>query len=69
MGMMVFGVLLVVVGLVLAFTDVLGLAELAQPLVYLGWICVALGIVLALVYAVSGRRRDVVIEREYRRPG
>lgn len=69
MGMMAFGILLVVVGIVLAFTNVLGLAELAQPLVWLGWICVALGIVIALVYAFSGRRRDVVIEREYRRPG
>lgn len=69
MGMMAFGILLVIVGLVLAFTNVLGLAELAQPIVWLGWISVALGLILALVYAVSGRRRDVVVEREVRRPG
>ena len=69
MGMMAFGILLVVVGLILAFTNVLGLAELAQPLVWLGWVCVAIGIVLALIYAVSSRRRDVVVEREVRRPG
>lgn len=70
MGMMAFGILLVVVGLLLAFTNALGLAELAQPFIWLGWICVAIGIVLALIYAFSARRdRDVVIEREYRRPG
>ena len=69
MGMMALGILLVVVGLILAFTNALGLAELAQPLVWLGWVCVAIGIVLALIYAVSGRRRDVVVEREVRRPG
>lgn len=70
MGMMAFGILLVVVGLLLAFTNALGLAELAQPLVWLGWVCVAIGVVLALIYAFSGRtRRDVVVEREYRRPG
>lgn len=70
MGMMAFGILLVVVGLVLAFTNALGLAELAQPLVWLGWVCVAIGVVLALVYAFSARRRDVVVERDYtRRPG
>jgi hypothetical protein len=70
MGMMAFGILLVVVGLVLAFTNVLGLAELAQPLVWLGWVCLAIGIVLALIYAFGARRRDVIVERDYtRRPG
>lgn len=69
MGMMAFGILLVLVGLVLAFTNVLGLAELSQPLIWLGWVCVAIGVVLALIYLVAGRRRDVVVEREYRRPG
>lgn len=70
MGMMALGIVLVVVGLVLAFTNVLGLAELAQPLVWLGWVCVAIGIVLALIYAFSARRAGTtVVEREYRRPG
>lgn len=70
MGMMAFGILLVIVGLLLAFTNALGLAELAQPLVWLGWVSVAIGVVLALIYAFAGRtRRDVVVEREYRRPG
>ncbi|HET6405094.1 MAG TPA: hypothetical protein VFH78_10640 [Candidatus Thermoplasmatota archaeon] len=69
MGMMALGILLVIVGLVLSFTNALGLAELAQPLVWLGWVCIAIGIVLALIYAFAGRRRDVVVEREYRRPG
>ncbi|HUR69717.1 MAG TPA: hypothetical protein VM370_10780 [Candidatus Thermoplasmatota archaeon] len=70
MGMLAFGIVLVLVGLVLAFTNVLGLATLSQPLIWLGWVCVAIGIVLALIYAFSGRRnRDVVVEREYRRPG
>jgi hypothetical protein len=69
MGMLAFGILLVVVGLVLAFTNALGLAALSQPLIWLGWVCVAIGVVLALIYAFSGRRRDVVVEREVRRPG
>lgn len=70
MGMMALGIVLVVVGLILAFTNVLGLAELAQPLVWLGWVCVAIGIVLALIYAFGARRTGgTVIEREYRRPG
>lgn len=70
MGMMTLGVVLVVVGLVLAFTNLLGLAELAQPLIWIGWVVLAIGVVLALVsLATRGRRRDVVVEREYRRPG
>lgn len=69
MGMLALGIVLVLVGLVLAFTNVLGLATLAQPIIWLGWVCVAIGIVLAVLYFVGGaRRRDVVVEREYRRP-
>lgn len=68
MGMLAFGILLVVVGLVLAFTNVLGLAALSQPLIWLGWVCVAIGVVLALVYAFGARRRDVVVERDVRPP-
>lgn len=70
MGMMALGIVLVVVGLLLAFTNLLGLATLAQPLIWLGWLCLAIGIVLALVSLVAGRRREgVVVERHYRRPG
>lgn len=70
MGMMTFGILLVVIGLILAFTNALGLAALSQPLIWLGWVSVAIGVVLALIYAVTARSRDreVVVEREYRRP-
>lgn len=68
MGMLALGIVLVLVGLVLAFTNLLGLAALAQPIIWLGWVCVAIGIVLAIVYFVGAGRRDRVIEREYRRP-
>lgn len=68
MGMLALGIVLVLVGLVLAFTNLLGLATLAQPLIWLGWVCVAIGIVLAILHFVGGTRRETVVEREYRRP-
>lgn len=70
MGMLAFGIVLLVIGVVLAATNFLGLATLSEPLVWLGWVAIAIGIVLAILHFVTaGRARDdVVVERRYRRP-
>lgn len=75
MGMMALGILLVVLGLVLAVMNLFRLAELSAPVTWLGWPSLVIGIILALIDGVTSRRvtsrrvTDVVVEREYRRPG
>ena len=54
------------IGVILAFTNLLGFAALGGTLVWLGWICLGIGVILAILHFVMGPRRTVV-EREYRR--
>ena len=68
MGFLAFGIVLILVGIVLAFTNVLGFAALGGTLVWLGWICLGIGVILAILHFVIGPRRTTVVEREYRRP-
>ena len=69
MALLTFGILLVVLGLILAFTNAFGIGAIGGTLMWLGWICVGIGVILAVVHFVTaGRRRDVVVEHEYRRP-
>ena len=67
MGFLALGILLIVVGVLLAFTNALGFAALGGTLVWLGWICLGIGIILAILHFVMGPRRTTVVEREYRR--
>lgn len=62
MGLLALGIVLVVAGLLLAFTNVLGLAPIGDNLVWLGWVVFAVGVVLAIVSFVMGRR-TVVYDR------
>lgn len=66
MGLLAFGIVLLVVGIVLAFTNLLGLAALAAPLTWLGWVAIALGLVLAILHFVTAGRRDEVVVEERR---
>lgn len=66
MGLLAFGIVLIVIGFLVGATNLLGLAELAGPLVWLGWIVLAIGIVLAILHFVMAPRRDVVVERRRR---
>ena len=71
MGMLAFGIVLLVLGVVLSATNFLGLAELSGPFVWIGWVAIAIGLVLAILHFVTAgtRRTDTVIEeRRYRRP-
>lgn len=64
MGLLTLGVVLVLVGLIMAFTNVFGFAGLGGSLMWIGWVLVALGVILAIVHLVMGpRRRAVVYER------
>ena len=63
MGLLTLGIVLVLVGLILAFTNVLGFAGLGSAFVWVGWLCVAIGVVLAIVHLVAGRRTVVVGDR------
>lgn len=66
MGFLAFGILLIVVGVVLSFTNLLGLAGLGGSLAWIGWICLGIGVILAILHFIMGPRRTVV-ERETRR--
>lgn len=67
MALLALGILLILVGIVVSFTNVLGLAGIAGSFVWLGWVCIGLGLILAIVHLFSGRR-TVVYERERRLP-
>lgn len=62
MGLLSLGIILVLVGLVLAFTNLFGFAGLGGGLMWLGWILLAIGVILTIVHMVAGRRA-VVYER------
>ena len=65
MGLLAFGIVLILIGVVLAATNLLGLAILAGPLVWLGWVTLGIGVILAILHFALGPRRTV-IERERR---
>jgi len=65
MGLLAFGIVLILVGIVLSFTNLLGLAGISGSLVWLGWVCIGLGVILAIAHLFMGRRTTVV-ERRYR---
>lgn len=67
MGFLAFGILLIVAGVLLAFTNALGLGGLGDTFVWLGWICLGIGVILAILHFVMGPRRTTVVERDYRR--
>jgi amino acid transporter len=68
MGFLSLGIVLIVVGILLAFTNLMGFAALGGALVWLGWICIGIGIILAILHFVLAPRRTTVVEREVRRP-
>ncbi len=64
MGLLALGIVLILLGIIFSFTNLLGLAGIGDNLQWLGWVVLAIGVVLAIVHFVTaGRRRDVVIER------
>lgn len=64
MALLGLGILLVIVGLVLAVTNFMGLGVLADEFWWIGWVVFGVGLVLALVHmAMAPRRREVVYER------
>lgn len=63
MGLLTLGVILVLVGLIMAFTNVFGFAGLGGSLMWVGWVLIAVGVILAIVHLVARPRRDVVYER------
>ena len=64
MGLLALGIVLILVGIIFSFTNLLGLAGIGDNLQWLGWVVLAIGVVLAIVhFATAGRRREVVYER------
>ena len=63
MALLGLGILLVIVGLLLSFTNALGLAGLGDEFVWIGWIVFGVGLLLAIIHFVMGPRRTVVYER------
>ena len=68
MGFLTFGIVLILVGVVLAFTNALGFASLGASFVWIGWICLGIGVILAILHFAMGGalRRTTVIERRGR---
>lgn len=50
MGLIMWGIALIVLGLLLSITGFFGVAGIVQTI---GWILLAVGVVLAIVYAIS----------------
>jgi hypothetical protein len=63
MGLLALGIVLILVGILFSFTNLLGLAGIGDNLQWLGWVVLAIGVVLAIVHFVMAPRRDVVVER------
>lgn len=65
MGLLGFGIVLVVIGVLLAVTNFLGLGVVADEFWWIGWLVFGVGVVLALLSFIMAPRRDrdVVIER------
>lgn len=56
MGLIGLGIVLIIVGVLLSVTGFFGLAG---PLQYLGWVVLVIGVILAIIHYVSGRRQAV----------
>ena len=63
MGLLAFGILLVIIGLALGVTNFLGLGLLADEFWWIGWLIFGIGLILAIVHMAMGPRRTVVYER------
>lgn len=64
MGLLALGIVLILLGIIFSFTNLLGLAGLGGSLQWLGWVVLAIGVILAVVhFLTAGRRREVVVER------
>lgn len=50
MGLIVWGIALIIIGLLLGLTGFFGVASIFATI---GWILLAVGVVLAIIYAVS----------------
>ena len=57
MGMIGWGIALIVIGLILGVTGFFGIGGMLQ---YVGWILLAIGVILAIVYAIGGATRRTV---------
>lgn len=66
MALLALGIVLILVGIILGFTNAFGFAALGGSLVWLGWVCVGIGVLLAIVHLFTRRRTGVVVERRYR---
>jgi hypothetical protein len=65
MALLALGIILILVGIVLGFTNAFGFAAIGGSLVWLGWVCIGIGVLLAIVHLFT-RRRTTVVERRYR---
>ena len=60
MRLLILGITLIVIGLLLSFT---GIVPLGGALTYVGWIVLAIGVVLAILHFVMGPRGTVIDRR------
>lgn len=63
MGLLALGIVLILLGIIFSFTNLLGLAGLGDNIQWLGWVVLAIGVILAIVHFVMAPRREVVYER------
>lgn len=61
MGLLGLGVVILLVGLLLAATNWLGLGIVADEFWWIGWAVFAVGVVLAILSYVMTPRRDAVV--------
>lgn len=66
MGLLVLGIVLILAGILVSFTNAFGLAGVGGSLVWLGWVAIAIGVILAIVHFVMAPRRTTVVERRGR---
>lgn len=62
MGFLAFGILLLLLGGVLALADLLPPGPLLSPLIYTGWLLLALGTTLVVIHVAVGPPRDARLE-------
>ena len=48
------GIVLLLIGVILTVTNAVGFAAIGSGLIWVGWICLAVGLILALMHFVSG---------------
>ena len=57
MGLLAFGIFLLVVGAALAFAELAPLGGFGAPLMWAGWVCLALGAILIVAHVATGPKR------------